>query len=123
MAFSTTSILTLIFVLFTGFPVAHATPPITLTGTLTGTFTLLSIRFVGHNNNNAIVVLSGTDTILGDISGTCTDVAPITLVFHSDGSANIRGKCVGSATILGRTGTYVKSFAGNISATGELVYR
>ena len=55
---------------------------------------------------------NATDIISGGISGTCVDIIPLTFIIHKGGLlGEIHGKCLGRATILGRTGTYIKAIS------------
>lgn len=91
----------------------------TLSGTISqGSLKILSIRTDG---GNTLIELNRTDILTGAIVGTCVDIIPTTVTIHADGSGNIHGKCQGNATLLGRTGTYIESFAATSGANGAVV--
>lgn len=119
LAFSSASALIATSLLFAAIPLANASTSTTLTGTIAqGSLKILSTRTDG---GNTIIQLDRTDILTGGIVGTCVDIIPTTVTIHSDGSGNIHGKCQGNATLLGRTGTYIESFAATTSANGAVV--
>jgi hypothetical protein len=121
LAFSTTSVLTLVLAVFTGFPVAHASLSTTVSGTITGCCgEFLSTRIV---DDNFFGIFNATDFWIGGISGTCTDAPPgATLIAHhiDDPNTTINfyatQRC--SVTTLGRTGTMFIAVTATINKNG-----
>ena len=119
LALSTASVLIATSLLFAAMPFANASASTTVTGTISqGSLKILSVRTDG---GNTIIQLNRTDILTGGIVGTCLDIIPTTVTIHSDGSGNIHGKCQGNATLLGRTGTYIESFAATSSTNGAVI--
>ena len=119
LALSTATILIAASILTTAIPLANASTSMTVSGTISqGSLKILSIRTDG---GNTVIELNRTDILTGGIVGTCVDIIPTTVTIHADGSGNIHGKCQGNATLLGRTGTYIESFAATSSANGAVV--
>ena len=118
LAFSTATILIATSLIIAAIPLANASTSTTVNGTISqGSLQILSTRADG---GNTIIRLNRTDILTGGMVGTCVDIIPTTVTIHGDGSGNIHGKCLGRATLLGRTGTYVESFSATFNANGAL---
>ena len=119
LAFSSASILIATSLLFAAIPFANASTSTSVNGSLSqGSLQVLSTRTDG---GNTIIQVNRTDILVGGIVGTCLDIIPTTVTIHADGSGNIHGKCLGRATLLGRTGTYVESFSATFDSNGQVV--
>ena len=118
LAFASATVLITISLLFAAIPFANASTSSTVNGTISqGSLQVLSTRSDGGNK---VIQLNRTDIVTGGIVGTCVDIVPTTVTFHSDGSGSVHGKCLGRAALLGRTGTYIESFSATFNANGVL---
>ena len=120
LAFSSASILIAISLIFIAIPLANASLLTTVSGTLSqGSLEILSVRT--DHSGDTVIQVNRTDILTGGIVGICMDIIPTTVTIHPSGSGNIHGKCLGRATLLGRTGTYVETFSATFNTNGAVV--
>ena len=95
-------------------PVAYASAPTTVTGTLTyPPITVLDIHFA---NGNTLITATAPVLFAGDISGTFNGVQHF--VIHADGSGNFQGSGTFTGSMGSATGTFSSSFSGTINSDG-----
>jgi len=110
-----TALLALLALTLLSIPFAHATTPITVTGTFTASFTVLSVT---SSDGNTIIRVTEIATLSGFFTG--TRIAQGSEVIHPDGTFNAYDTGIFTGTANGVAGTLVITGESNgIGGTGS----